>query len=46
MVLSIRVRDAAYGEATDNFVTRAFDFAHRMLADLPSDLGEHAHLRG
>lgn len=46
MVLRIRVRDAAYWEASDNFVARAFDFARGMLDDAPSDLGEHGHLQG
>ncbi len=44
MVLRIRVRDAAYWEAADNFVARAFDFARGLLDDSPSDLGEHGHL--
>ena len=46
MVLRIRVRDAAYWEAADNFIARAFDFARGMLDDSPSDLGEHGHLDG
>ncbi|HWU77595.1 MAG TPA: pyridoxamine 5'-phosphate oxidase family protein [Rhodanobacter sp.] len=46
MVLRIRVRDAAYWEAPDNVVARAFDFARGMLDDSTSDLGEHGHLQG
>lgn len=46
MVLRVRVRDAAYWEAADNFVARALDFARAMLDDTPSDLGEHGHLQG
>ena len=46
MVLRIRVRDAAYWEAADNFIARAFDFARGMLDESPSDLGEHGHLDG
>lgn len=46
MVLRIDVRDAAYWEAADNFVARAFDFAKGMLSKSPSDLGEHGHLQG
>lgn len=46
MVLRIRVRDAAYWEAADNFIARAFDFARGMLDDSPGDLGEHGHLDG
>jgi general stress protein 26 len=46
MVLRIDVRDAAYWEAADNFVARAFDFARGMLNKSPGDLGEHGHLQG
>lgn len=46
MVLRIRVRDAAYWEAADNFIARAFDFARGMLDDDPADLGEQGHLDG
>jgi general stress protein 26 len=46
MVLRIDVRDAAYWEAADNFVARAFDFAKGMLSKSLSDLGEHGHLQG
>ncbi|TAL88979.1 MAG: hypothetical protein EPN69_15205 [Rhodanobacter sp.] len=46
MVLRIRVLDAAYWEAADNFVARAFDFARGMLDESPSDLGEQGHLQG
>ncbi|MEO9078796.1 MAG: pyridoxamine 5'-phosphate oxidase family protein [Rhodanobacter sp.] len=46
MVLRIRVRDASYWEAADNFVARAFDFARSLVNESPSDLGEHGHLQG
>ena len=46
VVLRIRVRDAAYWEAADNFVARALDFARGVLGGDPSDLGEHGKLAG
>lgn len=46
MVLRIRVRDASYWEAADNFIARAFDFARGMLDDSSGELGEHGHLDG
>ncbi|HZX72064.1 MAG TPA: pyridoxamine 5'-phosphate oxidase family protein [Rhodanobacter sp.] len=46
MVLRIRVQDAAYWEAADNFIARAFDFARGMLDESPSNLGKQGHLDG
>ncbi|MEO8810003.1 MAG: pyridoxamine 5'-phosphate oxidase family protein, partial [Rhodanobacter sp.] len=46
MVLRVRVRDAAWWEAADNFIARAFDFARGMLDESPSDLGKEGHLEG
>ncbi len=46
MVLRVRVRDAAWWEAADNFIARAFDFARGMLDESPSDLGKQGHLDG
>lgn len=46
MVLRVRVRDAAWWDAADNFVARAIDFAQGLMSDDPTDLGEHGHLQG
>ena len=46
MVLRVRVRDAAWWDAADNFVARAIDFAQGLLGEEPADLGEHGHLQG
>lgn len=46
MVLRVRVVDAAYWEASGNFIARALDFARGMLSEKPEDLGEQGHLDG
>lgn len=44
MVLRVRVRDASYWEAADNFMLRAMDFSRAVLSKEPSDLGKRGHL--
>lgn len=44
VVLHVRVRDASYWEAADNFMLRALDFSRAVLSKKPSDLGTRGHL--
>ncbi|HET7269131.1 MAG TPA: pyridoxamine 5'-phosphate oxidase family protein [Oleiagrimonas sp.] len=43
-VLHVRVRDASYWEAADNFALRALEFSRAVLSKEPSDLGKQGHI--
>lgn len=46
VVLHVKVRDAAYWEASGNVLVRAINFATAIMSNEPSDLGEQGHLTG